>query len=857
MENLGALMSKYVYNPNFIESKWQKFWEDEKIFITPTELEKINEKPKMYILDMFPYPSGEGLHVGHAKGYTASDVLSRFWRMRGVNVLHPMGWDSFGLPAERAAEREGIHPAEITERNVNNFRRQMKRIGLSYDWSREIDTSRPEYYKWTQWIFLKLYEKGLAYIADVPVNWCPALSTVLSNEEVYDGKYIETGDIVEKRIMRQWMLKITSYAERLLNDLEGLDWPDSIKELQRNWIGKSVGVNIEFSIKNQEEKFIVFTTRPETIFGVTFCVLSPDHPLLDKIIEKEQLVTVQRYIQDTVSKTNKQRLISSEEATGVFTGSYAINPVNNEEIPIWISDYVLNLYGTGAVMAVPAHDSRDFNFAKKNNLPILQVIKDDNDEEDVKYRSEKGICVNSGFLDGLSIEQARKKIIDWLKVEKKGVQTTQYRLRDWLFSRQRYWGEPFPIVHFQDGTIKTIPPDQLPVTLPEKLEIKFKGGALPLNRASDEWLMVEFPDGKIGFRETNTMPQWAGSCWYYLRFLDPHNNNEPWDSRLEKYWMPVDIYIGGIEHAVLHLLYSRFWHKVLYDCGLVSTNEPFKKLFNQGLLLAQSFQDERGKYYYANQVEKFNNNWVVKNTKEPVKTKMDKMSKSKLNVVSLDDVVNKYGADSLRLYELFIGPMSAGGPWQMDGIDGIYRFLQKVWRIFVDERTGELDKRIVNCQDSEDPELGKELYKSLKIITDKIIDIDKMNVAVSQLMILSTQLQKRQKVPIGIAKQFVKLLSPFAPHISEEIWQKLGEKGTILKASWPIENSDMLIEHAVKIAIQVDGKFRSVIEIPLNCSEKTIIEKALQDEVIVRFVQQKDILNTFVVDKKIVNFVTK
>ena len=588
-----------------------------------------------------------------------------------------MGWDSFGLPAERAALRENIHPSQITKRNIDNFRNQIKRLGFSYDWDREIATSDATYYKWTQWIFLKLYEKGLAYMAEVPVNWCPALGTVLANEEVKDGKYVETGDPVERRNMRQWMLKITAYAERLLQDLDELDWPEGVKEMQRNWIGKSYGAEITFSVKNTSHSFVVYTTRPDTLFGATYCVLAPEHPLALKITTPEQKPKVETYIQESKSKSDLARTDLAKEKTGVFTGTHAINPVNQQEIPIWIADYVLLSYGTGAIMSVPAHDERDHAFAQKFNLPIIQVI-DDN-----------AVLIKSGFITGLSVEKAQKKITEWLEKNKCGKGKIQYRLRDWLFSRQRYWGEPIPVVHSKNGKIIPLAEADLPITLPEVDEYKpTSSGDPPLARADKDWLEVELPNFEKVLRETNTMPQWAGSCWYYLRYIDPKNSKELINKELENYWMPVDLYVGGVEHAVLHLLYSRFWHKVLYDCGLVSTKEPFQKLFNQGMILAYSYRDAQGKYYHPHEVYEKNGKWFSKTNHAPVETQIEKMSKSKMNVVNPDEVINQYGADAMRLYELFMGPLEQTKPWQMEGVEGVHRFLGRVFRLIVDEKTG-------------------------------------------------------------------------------------------------------------------------------------------------------------------------
>ncbi|MBL8992197.1 MAG: leucine--tRNA ligase, partial [Spirochaetia bacterium] len=677
------------YNFSEIEPKWQAAWEKAQAFKTGTDF----SKPKFYVLDMFPYPSGAGLHVGHPEGYTATDVVARMKRMQGFNVLHPMGWDAFGLPAERAAERENIHPAIITKRNVDNFRRQIKRLGFSYDWEREIDTSSAEYYRWTQWIFLKLYEKGLAYLAEVAVNWCPALGTVLANEEVKDGKYVETGDPVEKRMMKQWMLRITAYADRLIEDLDGLDWPEGVKDMQRFWIGKSTGAEIVFEVKGKSgdarvepaETFTVFTTRPDTLFGATYCVLAPEHPLVAKIATPSERKKVEAYVDAAKNKSELARTDLAKDKSGVFTGAYAIHPVTGKDVPIWTADYVLMSYGTGAIMAVPAHDERDFEFATKFGIPIIQVVKSHLDKLGdrtplAEAFTEDGLAVNSDFLDGLETEAAKEKMAQWLEAQKKGKKKIQFRLRDWLFSRQRYWGEPFPIIHLENGEIVPLDESRLPIELPPIDEFRpTADGRPPLARAAESWLKVKLPDGRVGHMETNTMPQWAGSCWYYLRYIDARNSKQAWAAEMEKYWMPVDLYVGGVEHAVLHLLYSRFWHKVLFDLGLVHTKEPFQKLFNQGMILAHSNKDARGKYWHPKDVEEREGKWFVRGTNDAVERQIEKMSKSKQNVVNPDDVIAGYGADSMRLYELFMGPLDMVKPWQMDGVEGVFRFLGRVW----------------------------------------------------------------------------------------------------------------------------------------------------------------------------------
>lgn len=849
-------MPKHMYNPAAIEPKWQSIWEKRETFRTPDDPKAWEGKPKFYILGMFPYVSGAGLHVGHPKGYLATDVIANMRRMQGYNVLHPMGWDAFGLPAERAAERGNVHPATITEKMVDMFRQQIKRIGFSYDWSREINTSAPEYYKWTQWIFLKLYEKGLAYLEDVPVNWCPALGTVLANEEVKNGKYIETGDPIERRQMRQWMLKITAYAERLLEDLNDLDWPEGLKEMQRNWIGKSEGADIKFSIKGTDLTFTVFTTRPDTLFGATYCVFAPEHPLVEGIVSNDRKATVKAYIQESKNKSDLQRTDLATEKTGVFTGAYAINPCNNGAIPIWIADYVLISYGTGAIMAVPGHDERDHEFARAFNLSIVEVISGGEKPIEVEPFTDDGVCVNSDFLNGLQVTDAKEKMIAWLEQKKKGNRQVQYRLRDWLFSRQRYWGEPFPVVHLEDGSITTITVDGLPVELPSIDEYRpTPDGKPPLARAGDDWLMVSLPDGRIGIRETNTMPQWAGSCWYYLRYIDSQNDEAPWSTEAERYWLPVDLYIGGTEHAVLHLLYARFWHKVLFDCGLVSTKEPFQNLFNQGTILAESYQDDNGKYYNPHEVEKKGEKWFVKASGRPVNTQLEKMSKSKFNVVNPDDVIDQYGADSVRLYELFIGPLSVSTPWQTAGVEGVYRFLNRVWRLGVDEYTGELSKKLTDAPSNSHAALWKELHQTIKVVTEDTESIDKMNTAISQMMVFINAATQAHTLPKETMKTFLRLLFPYAPHIAEELWERLGNTELIAKASWPTYDPEALKREEVTVVVQVNGKLRSRIQLSADANNKEAEAVALADQRVQNNVAGKTIRKVIVVPNRLINIV--
>ena len=848
-------MPEHSYQPGAIEPKWQRIWDERKTFRTSDDLEAWKGKPKYYILDMFPYTSGAGLHVGHPKGYTSTDVLARMKRMQGYNVLHPMGWDSFGLTIERTAERENIHPAIVTSRNIDKFREQIKRIGFSYDWDREISTSAPDYYRWTQWIFLKLHEKGLAYLDDIPVNWCPALGTVLSNEEVKDGKYVETGDPVEQRLMRQWMLRITAYAERLLEDIEELDWPEGIKEMQRNWIGKSEGAELEFRIKDSDLSFSVFTTRPDTLFGATYCVFAPEHPLVEKLTAEEHRSAVLAYVEDARNKTDLQRTDLAKEKTGVFTGVYAVNPANEKAIPIWVADYVLMAYGTGAIMAVPAQDDRDWEFAEAYNLPIIRTVQPPGDFEGGPYLGD-GPAINSGFLNGLGVQAAKSKMIERLEADGKAKRQVQYRLRDWLFSRQRYWGEPFPTVQLEDGTIMPLPESELPVELPPIDEYKpTAGGEPPLARASDDWLMVTLPDGRKGMRETNTMPQWAGSCWYYLRYMDPQNTLEPWSAEAERYWMPVDLYVGGAEHAVLHLLYARFWHKVLYDCGLVSTKEPFQKLFNQGMILAYSYQDDNGKYYSPKEVEEHDAQWFVKASGVRANTQIEKMSKSRFNIVTTEEATDAYGADALRLYELFIGPLSVSAPWQTRGVDGVYRFLQRVWRIVIDEDTGELNTKLTDAPIDSDLELWKVLNQAIKDVTEDTESIDKMNTAISHMMVFVNAATQAKSAPKEVVKTFLRLLAPYAPHIAEELWARLGEAMLIAHASWPICDPEALKREEVTIVVQVNGKLRGRVQLAVDATNEVAEAAALADERVQNHITGKTVRKVIVVPNRLVNIV--
>ncbi|MBB3906993.1 leucine--tRNA ligase [Anoxybacteroides rupiense] len=801
------------FNHLDIEKKWQKYWEENKTFKTSEE----EGKKKFYALDMFPYPSGAGLHVGHPEGYTATDILARMKRMQGYNVLHPMGWDAFGLPAEQYALDTGNDPAKFTEQNINNFRRQIKSLGFSYDWDREVNTTDPNYYKWTQWIFLKLYEKGLAYIDEVPVNWCPALGTVLANEEVIDGKSERGGHPVIRKPMKQWMLRITAYADRLLEDLEELDWPESIKEMQRNWIGRSEGANVHFAVDGHDETFTVFTTRPDTLFGATYAVLAPEHPLVAQITTPEQKEAVEAYLQQIQSKSDLERTDLAKEKTGVFTGAYAVNPVNGEKLPIWIADYVLMSYGTGAIMAVPAHDERDYEFAKKFNLPIKEVVAG-GDVTKEAYTGD-GEHMNSGFLNGLNKEEAIKKMIEWLEENGKGEKKVSYRLRDWLFSRQRYWGEPIPIIHWEDGTTTPVPEEELPLMLPKTNEIKPSGtGESPLANIED-WINVVDPQtGKKGRRETNTMPQWAGSCWYYLRYIDPHNSEQLADPEKLQKWLPVDIYIGGAEHAVLHLLYARFWHKFLYDIGVVPTKEPFQKLFNQGMILGE-------------------NN--------------EKMSKSKGNVVNPDDIIESHGADTLRLYEMFMGPLEASIAWSTKGLDGARRFLDRVWRLFVEEN-GELNPKIV--VQAEGDTLERVYHQTVKKVTEDYEAI-RFNTAISQLMVFINEAYKAPVLPKAYMEGFVKLLSPVCPHIAEELWEKLGHTNTIAYEAWPVYDETKLVEDEIEIVVQVNGKVRAKLHVPADASKEQMEQIALEDAKVKEQLDGKTIRKVIAVPGKLVNIV--
>jgi len=807
-------ISSAGYNPRVIEPKWQQYWETNKTFKVLDD----DSKPKFYALDMFPYPSGAGLHVGHPEGYTATDIVARVKRAQGYNVLHPMGWDAFGLPAEQHALDTGKHPRDITKTNIDNFRRQIKSLGFSYDWDREISTTDPEYYKWTQWIFLQLYKKGLAYVAEVPVNWCPALGTVLANEEVIDGKSERGGHPVIRKPMRQWMLKITEYAERLLEDLEELDWSESIKEMQRNWIGKSSGAEVEFAIDGTDKTLRVFTTRPDTLFGATYCVMAPEHEWVDEITTPEQRAAVEAYKEQAARKSDLERTDLAKDKTGVFTGAYAINPVNGKKVPIWIADYVLAGYGTGAIMAVPAHDQRDWEFAMKFGLPIIEVIEG-GDVTKAAYTGD-GKHVRSDFLDGLNNEQAIAKMIEWLETNGKGRGKVTYKLRDWLFSRQRYWGEPIPILHLEDGTMKPLSEDDLPLLLPDVDEIHPSGtGESPLANVT-EWVNTIDPEtGMKARRETNTMPQWAGSCWYYIRYIDPHNKERLVDPELAKKWLPVDLYVGGAEHAVLHLLYARFWHKVLYDIGVVPTKEPFQKLVNQGMILG---------------------------------TNNEKMSKSRGNVVNPDDIVRDYGADTLRMYEMFMGPLEATKPWSETGVEGIYRFLNRVWRLFIGE-DGKLNPKITD--EASDKNFMRVWHKTVKKVTEDYEQL-RFNTAISQLMIFVNEAYKAEKLPRQAMEHFVQLIAPITPHIAEELWERLGHEGGISYVPWPQYDEVYTKDDEIEIVIQVKGKIVDRAMIPADLDERGMEELALARDAVKQAIAGKNIRKVIAVKGRIVNIVT-
>ena len=843
------------YNFSAIEKKWQKYWLENKTFKT----DNARAGEKFYCLDMFPYPSGAGLHVGHPEGYTATDILCRYKRMKGFNVLHPMGWDAFGLPAEQYAVETGTHPAVTTKKNVDRFREQIRSLGFSYDWDREVNTTDPKYYKWTQWIFEKLYEKGLAYVAEVPVNWCPALGTVLANEEVIDGRSERGNHPVIRRPMRQWMLRITEYAERLLKDLDTLDWSEGIKEMQRNWIGKSTGALVDF--KAGEDVITVYTTRCDTLFGATYMVVSPEHKLVSKWLESGSLANaddVSAYREAAARKSDFERTEMNKDKTGVeLKGVKGVNPVNGAELPIYISDYVLASYGTGAIMAVPAHDDRDYEFAKKFSIPMIQVVDGDCDLAKAAFTDiESGVMVNSGFIDGLSVKDAQKKMIAWLEENGVGKAKTQYKLRDWLFSRQRYWGEPFPVIHWEDGTQSLVPEDDLPLTLPELADYKPTGsGEPPLARASDWVNVVDPATGRKGVRETNTMPQWAGSCWYYLRYIDPLNDNAFADSELLKKWLPVDLYVGGAEHAVLHLLYARFWHKVLFDLGLVPTSEPFQRLVNQGMILGMAYKTRRGVLIPMDRIE-----WrdgkpygAEEGGEMELLTEFPaKMSKSLRNVVNPDDIIRDFGADSLRLYEMFMGPLQAVKPWSTKGVEGVHRFLKRANRFVTESK---LEERAMNKVEA------KAVAAMIKKVGD---DLESMsfNTAISAMMVFINETDDILKTQGGaiareVAEKFVQCLAPFAAHLGEELWEFLGHADTIAYEPWPQYDAAALVEDEIEVPVQVLGKLRGRIKVPVAATPADMEAAAKANADVAKFLEGRTIVKVIAVPKKMVNFVVR
>ena len=805
-----------AYDPSSIEPRWQRFWAEHETFRAADD----SDKPKYYVLDMFPYPSGDGLHVGHPEGYTATDIVARFKRMRGFNVLHPMGWDAFGLPAENHAIKTGTHPRETTVRNIANFKRQLKMIGFSYDWSRELATTDPDYFKWTQWIFTKLYEQGLAYEAEVPVNWCPALGTVLANEEVKDGLSEVGGHPVVRKPMKQWMLRITAYAERLLADLDGLDWPEHIKTQQREWIGRSEGAECDFPVAGSERVLRIFTTRPDTMFGATYMVISPEHPWVDELTTPEQRDAVAAYRAEAAAKSDRDRQIAKEK-TGVCTGSRCRNPATGEDIPVWVADYVLMGYGTGAIMAVPGQDERDWEFAEAFGLPIVRTVQPPEDFDGQAFTGD-GPAINSGFLDGLGVAEAKARMIAWLEEQGLGERKVNYKLRDWLFSRQRYWGEPFPVLKLADGTVRLLETDELPLTLPEVDRYEPAGtGEGPLG-AIPGW--IETFDAKTGQRarrESNTMPQWAGSCWYYLRFCDPRNADAAWSPELEQYWMPVDLYLGGAEHAVLHLLYARFWHKVLFDLGLVSTSEPFARLRNQGMILGEN---------------------------------SEKMSKSRGNVVNPDDVIAEHGADALRLFLMFLGPLERDKPWNTKGIEGVRRFLDRTWRLYFDDETDALLPAVQDVEPDEDA--LRVLHRTIDAVTTMTGEL-RFNTAISQMMVFVNEMNQREVRPRAVLETFVLLLAPYAPHLAEELWARLGHGTTLAYEPWPAADPAYLVEDLVTVVVQVNGKVRDQLEVPADADKEAVLAAARGAEKIGSWLEGKTVVKEIFVPGKLVNLVVK
>lgn len=850
-------MSKYPFSE--IEPKWQKFWEENKTFKV-SEDEKYPKNKRMYVLDMFPYPSAAGLHVGHPEGYTATDIYCRYLRMNGYNVLHPMGYDAFGLPAENYAIKTGTHPKITTNENINHFTQQIKSLGFSYDWDRCVSTCEPEYYKWTQWIFLQLYKKGLAYEAQTPINWCPSCMTGLANEEVKEGRCERCHSQVTHKTIRQWILKITDYADRLDKDLDSLDWPESVKLMQHNWIGKSTGAEVTFAVADKDGKptdknLTVYTTRCDTLFGATYMVVSPEHKIVSEITTAEQKASVEAYIEAAAKKSDLERTDLNKDKTGVFSGSYAINPVNGKLIPIWIADYVLISYGTGAIMAVPAHDTRDWDFAKKFNLPIIEVLKSEVDVQKQAW-TEDGVHVNSEFLNGLNKKDAIAKMLEFLEEKKIGKKAINYKLRDWVFSRQRYWGEPIPLIHCPTCGTVPVPEEELPLRLPEVKSYQPTGtGESPL-AAIDSWVNCKCPKcGGNAKRETNTMPQWGGSCWYYLRYLDPHNQKQFCSPEAEKYWMPVDLYIGGAEHAVLHLLYARFWHKVLYDLGVVSTKEPFQRLVNQGMITSFAFQRANKTLVPVDEVEKRDDgNFYEKKTGEKLEQIVAKMSKSLKNVVNPDDEIKAYGADSVRMYEMFMGPLTMSKPWSTQGIVGIHRFLEKVWAISekpisdVDISGKLADEKLISAR--------KTFAQTVKKVTADTASLN-FNTAISQMMIFINEISKLDSVPKAIWQDFVKILSPYAPHLGEELWHKLGNNESIAYVQWPVVNEDFAKDEEKTIVVMINGKLRGKFKAAPDSSDETLRSAAENNEDAKKFLEGKTIVKCVIVKDKLVNFVVK
>ena len=875
------------YDPKAIEPRWQAYWRENETFRAAVD----PSKPKFYVLDMFPYPSGAGLHVGHPKGYIATDVLSRYKRMRGFNVLHPMGWDAFGLPAEQYAIETGTHPRETTRRNIDNFRRQIQSLGTDFDWSREVDTTDPGYFRWTQWIFRKLYEQDLAYLAEVPVNWCPALGTVLANEEVIDGKSERGSHPVVRIPMRQWMLRITRYADRLIDDLDDVDWPEPIKKMQREWIGRSEGARIVFELPDHpSERIEVFTTRPDTLFGATYMVLAPEHPLVSTITTGEKRGEVEAYVEQAARRSERARLAETHEKSGAFTGAMARHPVTGAAIPIWIADYVLATYGTGAVMAVPGHDQRDHDFARRFGLPIVEVVA--GGDVDREAFVEDGVAVNSDFLDGLPTPEAKTRMAAWLEDHGRGEATVNYKLRDWLFSRQRYWGEPFPVLHLEDGSTTLVPEEDLPVLLPELDDFKPSGEFEPPLARVREWIETVDPEtGRPALRDANTMPQWAGSCWYYLRFCDPRNDEEPWSQSAENYWMPVDLYVGGAEHAVLHLLYSRFWHKVLFDLGLVHTKEPFQKLLNPGMVLGYSYRyyddnvtDDPAAHpnaYPTSETRPSEDSVVHAESGTPLKARWvqaedvrfredglalhpsieglvleevtEKMSKSRGNVVNPDDVIAEYGTDAMRLYEMFMGPLEKGAPWSSESIPGVFRFLQRAHRLFVEEDPG--GDRIRDFPSGEGTEeQSRLLAKTIAGVTD---DFEQMqfNTAISKLMVFVRDIARDAPLGHDAAEAFLLMLAPLAPHLAEELWRKMGHSESLAREAWPEADERWLADSTVTLAVQVNGRRRAEIQVSAEAHEDDIREAALREPNVARHLEGRPPKKVIVVPGRLVNIV--